>query len=119
MDKGGTLGMNLVPYVVESTARGEWTYDIYSRMLQDRIIFLVGEITDSTANTVIAQLLYLEAENLEQDIKLYINSLGGSISAANNWKIAQDTDRDYFMSAEEAMNYGLIDAILTRQQEKN
>jgi ATP-dependent Clp protease protease subunit len=69
--------MNLVPYVVESTARGERASDIYSRMLQERIIFLSGEVTNSMANTVIAQLLYLDAENSEQDIKLYINSPGG------------------------------------------
>jgi ATP-dependent Clp protease protease subunit len=194
--------MNLVPYVVESTARGERASDIYSRMLQDRIIFLSGEVTNSMANTVIAQLLYLDAENSEQDIKLYINSPGGSISAgmgiydamqyvkanvstlcmglaasmgafllssgakgkryglpnseimihqplggvqgqASDIEIsarriiklkqklnellatqtgqpveiiAQDTDRDNFMSALDAVNYGLIDAVLSNQQ---
>lgn len=193
--------MNLVPYVVESTTRGERAYDIYSRMLQDRIVFLAGEISDSTANTVIAQLLYLEADNPEQEIKMYINSPGGSISAGMGIydamkyvkpdvstlcmgmaasmgafllssgtkgkryalpnseimihqplggaqgqasdieisarrilklkqklneilslqtgqsieKIAEDTDRDRFMSAEEAKSYGLVDAILTKQ----
>jgi ATP-dependent Clp protease protease subunit len=194
--------MNLVPYVVESTARGERASDIFSRMLQDRIIFLSGEVTNSMANTVIAQLLYLDAENSEQDIKLYINSPGGSISAgmgiydamqyvkanvstlcmglaasmgafllssgakgkryglpnseimihqplggikgqASDIEIsarriiklkqklnellaaqtgqpveiiAQDTDRDNFMSALDAVNYGLIDAVLSNQQ---
>ncbi|BBI35433.1 ATP-dependent Clp endopeptidase proteolytic subunit ClpP [Cohnella abietis] len=194
--------MNLVPYVVENTAKGERAYDIYSRMLQDRIIFLSGEISDAVANTVIAQILYLDADDSDKDIKLYINSPGGSISAGMGIydamqyvkadvstlcmgmaasmgafllssgtrgkrfgllnseimihqplggvqgqasdiqirakriiqlrhklnellakqtgqsieQIAKDTDRDYFMSAQEAVSYGLIDAVLTSQQ---
>ncbi|ERI10423.1 ATP-dependent Clp endopeptidase proteolytic subunit ClpP [Aneurinibacillus aneurinilyticus] len=73
--------MNLIPYVVEQTNRGERSYDIYSRLLKDRIIFLAGEITDEVANSVIAQLLFLQAEDPEKDISLYINSPGGSITA--------------------------------------
>ncbi|TXK85261.1 ATP-dependent Clp protease proteolytic subunit [Paenibacillus sp. N3.4] len=193
--------MTLVPFVIESTGRGERSYDIYSRMLQDRIIFLTGEITDAVANTVISQLLYLDAIDSDKEIKLYIHSPGGSISAglgiydamqyiksdvstlgiglaasmgafllasgtrgrrfglrhseimihqplgeargqstdieiranrmlkmrhklnvilANHTgqpidQIQQDTDRDFFMSAEEAVHYGLIDRILTNE----
>ena len=71
----------LVPYIVEQTSRGERSYDIYSRLLEDRIIFLSGEIDDSVANTVVAQLIYLEAKDPSKDISLYINSPGGSVSA--------------------------------------
>ncbi|KAA9000378.1 ATP-dependent Clp endopeptidase proteolytic subunit ClpP [Paenibacillus spiritus] len=191
--------MSLVPMVVESTNRGERSYDIYSRLLKDRIIFLSNAIDDDVANLVIAQLLFLAAEDPEKDIHLYINSPGGSVTAgmgiydtmqyikpdvsticvgmaasmgsllltagakgkryalANSevmihqplggvqgqasdiwihadWilktrqklnqiyvertgqpleKIERDTDRDNFMSAEEAMAYGLIDQVLT------
>ena len=73
--------MALVPYIVEQTSRGERSYDIYSRLLEDRIIFLSGEIDDAVANTVIAQLIYLEAKDPQKDISLYINSPGGSVSA--------------------------------------
>lgn len=73
--------MNYVPIVVEQNARGERSYDIYSRLLKDRIIFLTGPIDDNTANVVIAQLLFLESENPDKDIHLYINSPGGSVSA--------------------------------------
>ena len=73
--------MNLVPMVVEQTNRGERSYDIYSRLLKDRIIFLGDEVTDDTANIVIAQLLFLEADDPDKDIFLYINSPGGSVSA--------------------------------------
>ena len=73
--------MNLIPYVVEQTSRGERSYDIYSRLLKDRIIFLGGEIDDAVANTVIAQLLFLEMEDPDADISLYINSPGGSVTA--------------------------------------
>ncbi len=71
----------LVPYIVEQTSRGERSYDIYSRLLEDRIIFLSGEIDDAVANTVVAQLIYLEAKDPQKDISLYINSPGGSVSA--------------------------------------
>lgn len=73
--------MNLVPMVVEQTNRGERSYDIYSRLLQERIIFLGSEVSDVTASLVVAQLLYLEADDPDKDIRLYINSPGGSVTA--------------------------------------
>lgn len=189
---------NLIPYVVEQTSRGERSYDIYSRLLKDRIIFIGSEINDVVANNIVAQMLFLEAEDPEKDISLYINSPGGSVSAGfaiydtmqiikpdvrtictglaasfgatilvagtigkrfalpnseimihqplggaqgqasdieisarrillmkerinrifsertgqSIDKIAKDSDRDYFMTAEEAMNYGIIDQII-------
>ena len=191
--------MALVPYVVEQTSRGERSYDIYSRLLNDRIIVLSDEVNDTTASLVVAQMLFLESENPDKDIQLYINSPGGSVSAgfaifdtmnfvkcdvsticigmaasmgafllaagtkgkrfalpnseimihqplggaqgqASDIKIAadhilrtrdklnrilsertgqpldvieKDTDRDNFMSAQEAMEYGLIDKVMT------
>ena len=71
----------LIPMVVEQTGRGERSYDIYSRLLKERVIFLVGPVNDHTANLVVAQMLFLEAENPDQDIHLYINSPGGSVTA--------------------------------------
>lgn len=192
--------MNLVPIVVEQEARGERSYDIYSRLLKDRIIFLGSAIDDDVANAIIAQLLFLDAQDPEKDIHLYINSPGGSVTAGMgifdtmhfikadvsticmgmaasmgslllcagakgkrfalpnsevmihqplggvrgqatdikihaDWiiktkqklnqiyvdktgqpmeKIERDTDRDFFMSAEEAKEYGLIDHVITR-----
>src|SRR5210317_528584 len=73
--------LNLVPMVVEQTARGERAYDIYSRLLKDRLVFIVGPVEDHMANLVVAQLLYLESENANKDIHLYINSPGGVVSA--------------------------------------
>ncbi len=73
--------LNLVPMVVEQTARGERAYDIYSRLLKDRLIFIVGPVEDYMANLIVAQLLYLESENADKDIHLYINSPGGSVTA--------------------------------------
>ena len=73
--------MNYVPIVVEQSSRGERSYDIYSRLLKDRIVFVTGPIDDAMANVVIAQLLFLESENPNKDIHLYINSPGGSVSA--------------------------------------
>ena len=170
--------MSLVPYVIEQTSRGERSYDIYSRLLKDRIIFLGEEVTDVSASIVVAQLLFLEAEDPGKDISLYINSPGGSVTAgmaiydtmnyikcdvsticigmaasmgafllaggargqasdikivadnilktrkklneilaANTGKplevIEVDTERDHYMSAEEAMNYGLIDKVIS------
>ena len=193
--------MSLVPYVIEQTSRGERNYDIYSRLLKDRIIFLGEEVTDVSANLIVSQLLFLESEDPGKDIQMYINSPGGSVSAgmaiydtmqfikcdvsticmgmaasmgafllaggtpgkrlalphstimihqpsggaqgqateiqivadriqytkrmlnellaANTHqpleKIAADTERDYYMSAEEAKNYGLIDAVVTKR----
>ena len=193
--------MSLVPYVLEQTSRGERTYDIYSRLLKDRIIFLGEEVNDVTASLTVAQLLFLESEDPGKDIHLYINSPGGMVTAglaiydtmqyikcdvaticigmaasmgafllaggakgkrmalpnaeimihqpsggargqateieiaaeqilktkrklnemlaANTGqpleKIAQDTERDYFMSAQEALDYGLIDRVITNR----
>jgi ATP-dependent Clp protease protease subunit len=73
--------LNLVPMVVEQTARGERAYDIYSRLLKDRLIFIVGPVEDFMANLIVAQLLFLESENADKDIHLYINSPGGSVTA--------------------------------------
>ena len=84
MTEGSTMdvtGLNLVPMVVEQPARGERAYDIYSRLLKDRLIFIVEPVEDHMANLVVAQLMYLESENPEKDIQLYINSPGGSVSA--------------------------------------
>ncbi len=191
----------LVPMVIEQTARGERSYDIYSRLLKERVIFLVGQVEDYMANLVVAQLLFLESENPDKDIHLYINSPGGSVTAGmaiydtmqfikadvstmcigqaasmgsllltagakgkryclphsrvmihqplggfqgqasdidihakeillvreklnnilshhtgqNVEKIQQDTDRDNFLSAQDAMEYGLIDQVLTNR----
>ncbi len=193
--------MNYVPIVVEQSNRGERSYDIYSRLLKDRIVFVTGEIDDTMANLVIAQLLFLESENPDKDIHLYINSPGGSVSAGlaiydtmqyikpdvsticmgmaasmasvllaagapgkrfalpysrvmihqplggvqgqaseieitareilrlrdemngilashtgqTKEKIAQDTDRDNYMSSQEAKEYGLIDEVVSRK----
>ena len=193
--------MSLVPYVVEQTSKGERSYDIFSRLLDDRIIVLSDEVNDATASLVIAQLLYLEGKDAEKDINLYINSPGGSVTAGlaiydtmqyiksdvsticmgmaasmgafllssgqkgkrfalpnarimihqplggaqgqateiliaadhikrtrenlnrilaeNTGKpleqIEKDTDRDNFMTAEEAMNYGLVDKVITKR----
>lgn len=73
--------MNVLPYVIEQTSRGEKSYDIFSRLLADRIIFLGEEVSDNSARSIIAQMLFLEAQNPEKDVQLYINSPGGSISA--------------------------------------
>jgi len=194
--------LNLVPMVVEQTSRGERSYDIYSRLLKERVVFLVGPVEDYSANLIVAQLLFLEAENPDKDIHFYINSPGGSVSAglaiydtmqfikpdvstmcigqaasmgalllaggaaekrfalphsrvmihqplggfqgqasdidihareillvrerlnqilANHTgqdieTIQQDTDRDNFMSAEASVEYGLIDAVMSRRQ---
>ena len=196
-----TRALNLVPMVVEQSARGERAYDIYSRLLKERVIFLVGPVDDHVANLIVAQLLFLESENPDKDIHLYINSPGGVVTAGLTIydtmqfikpdvstlcigqaasmgalllaagaagkryclphsrvmihqplggfqgqatdidihareilkardrlneilarhsgqtveKVAQDTDRDNFMSAEDARNYGLIDAVLTHR----
>jgi len=76
-----TQGLGMVPIVIEQSGRGERAYDIYSRLLRERVIFLVGPVNDVTANLVVAQLLFLESENPDKDISLYINSPGGSVSA--------------------------------------
>ena len=132
--------MSLVPYVIEQTSRGERSYDIYSRLLKDRIIFLGEEVNDVSASVIVAQLLFLEAEDPSKDIQLYINSPGGSVTAgmaiydtmkyikcdvsticleilAENTGqpyevVEKDTDRDNYMTAEEAKAYGLIDGVV-------
>jgi ATP-dependent Clp protease protease subunit len=76
-----TRALGLVPIVIEQSGRGERSYDIYSRLLRERVVFLVGPVNDQTANLVVAQLLFLESENPDKDISLYINSPGGSVSA--------------------------------------
>ena len=197
-----TKALNLVPMVVEQTARGERSYDIYSRLLKERVVFIVGGIEDQVANLVVAQLLFLESENPDKDMHLYINSPGGSVSAGLSIydtmqfirpavsticmgqaasmgafllsggakgkrfclphsrmmihqplagfqgqasdidiharevlatrdrlnrlmaehtgqpleRIEKDTDRDYFMSGQDAVEYGLIDSVLQRRQ---
>ncbi len=196
-----TQNLGMVPIVIEQSGRGERAYDIYSRLLRERVIFLVGPVNDQTANLVVAQLLFLESENPDKDISLYINSPGGSVSAGmaiydtmqfikpdvstlctgiaasmgafllaagakskryslpNSRvmihqplggaqgqatdieiqareilylrerlnailaertgqlieKIAQDTDRDFFMSADQAKDYGLIDEVIAKR----
>ena len=77
----GPVGLGLIPMVIEQSGRGERAYDIYSRLLKERVIFLVGPINDGMANLIVAQLLFLESENPDKDINLYINSPGGSVSA--------------------------------------
>ncbi|HAD41368.1 MAG TPA: ATP-dependent Clp endopeptidase proteolytic subunit ClpP [Plesiomonas shigelloides] len=197
-----TTRMALVPMVVEQTSRGERSYDIYSRLLKERVIFMTGQVEDHMANLIVAQLLFLESENPEKDIYLYINSPGGSVTAGMSIydtmqfikpdvstvcmgqacsmgafllaggakgkrfclpngrvmihqplggfqgqasdiqihaqeilktkqklnemlaahtgqpldKIERDTDRDNFMSAEEAVEYGLVDAVLSHRE---
>ena len=76
-----TQGLGMVPMVIEQSGRGERSYDIYSRLLKERVIFLVGEVNDQTANLVVAQLLFLESENPDKDLSCYINSPGGSVTA--------------------------------------
>src|ERR1700690_1155158 len=138
-----------VPWVVESTSRGERNYDLYSRLLRERIIFLGTPINDTVANLVCAQLLFLESEEADKDIHLYINSPGGDITALfaiydtmkyikpdtstfcfgqaasaaagllaadtgqTTEKVSKDTDRDFIMTAEECVSYGLIDEVIT------
>ena len=144
--------MSLVPYVIEQTSRGERSYDIYSRLLKERIIFLGEEVNDVTAGLVVSQLLFLESEDPDKDINLYINSPGGSVTAGmaiydtmqyvkcdvstmcmgmailrtkkklntilseNTGQpyetIVKDTERDNWLTAQEALEYGLIDKVM-------
>ncbi len=147
-----TRALNLVPMVVEQTARGERAYDIYSRLLKDRLIFIVGPVEDYMANLIVAQLLFLESENPDKDIAIYINSPGGSVSAGlaiydtmqfikpdvsttcvglaasmgavllaggaqTVERVKADSDRDNFMTAEQARSYGLIDSMIEKRGE--
>src|ERR1700709_11049 len=81
MTSNSPLALGLVPTVIEKTSRGERSFDIYSRLLKERVIFLVGEVTEQSANLIVAQLLFLESENPDKEISLYINSPGGSVYA--------------------------------------
>ncbi|MDL2060312.1 MULTISPECIES: ATP-dependent Clp endopeptidase proteolytic subunit ClpP [Mesosutterella] len=81
MKRSNPMGMNLVPMVIEQSGRGERSFDIYSRLLRDRVVFLNGPVTEESANLVVAQLLFLESENPDKDISLYIDSPGGSVYA--------------------------------------
>ena len=76
-----TTGLGYIPMVIEQSGRGERAFDIYSRLLKERVVFLVGEVNDATANVIVAQMLFLESENADKDISLYINSPGGSVTA--------------------------------------
>jgi len=80
-DRAETMGLNLVPMVIEQSARGERAYDIYSRLLKERVVFVVGQVEEYSANLVVAQLLFLESENPDKDVHLYINSPGGVVTA--------------------------------------
>ena len=122
---------NIIPMVIESGTRGERAFDIYSLLLKERIIFLGTPINDQVANLLVAQLLYLDREDPERDISIYINSPGGvremlrlqdkvrqmiSESTGQPYeKIAKDTDRDYYLTAGQAKDYGLIDEVLDKQ----
>ena len=99
--------MSLVPYVVEQTSRGERSYDIFSRLLNDRIIFLSEEVNDTTASLIVAQLLYLEAQDPDKDIEFYINSPGRPVE-----EVARDCERDHFLTAEQAKEYGIVDKVI-------
>src|SRR5439155_1051575 len=105
----------LVPTVIEQTHRGERGWDIFSRLLKDRFIFLGTPINDDVANVVIAQLLFLDSEEPEKDIMLYINSPGGHVSAG---LAIYDTERDNFMSSSQAKEYGIIDEVLITAKKK-
>ncbi len=80
-ERNTILNTGLIPMVIEQTARGERSFDIYSRLLKERVIFMVGQVEDHMANLIVAQLLFLESENPDKDIHLYINSPGGSVTA--------------------------------------
>ena len=114
--------MNLIPIVVEQTSRGERTYDIYSRLLKDRIIFIGTPITDELANLVIAQMLFLESEDPDKDIQLYAREILRMREELNHIlarhtdqpleKIKADIDRDLFMDGLQAKEYGIIDEVV-------
>jgi ATP-dependent Clp protease protease subunit len=138
-----TQALGMVPIVIEQSGRGERSYDIYSRLLRERVIFLVGPVNDQTANLVVAQLLFLESENPDKDISFYIHQvLGGAQGQATDIeihardilktkavmnrilaertgqpleKIERDTERDYFLDAEESKSYGLVDLVISKR----
>ena len=154
MSVADTVGLGMVPIVIEQSGRGERAYDIYSRLLRERVIFLVGPVNDQSANLVVAQLLFLESENPDKDISLYINSPGGSVSAGLSIydtmqfikpdvstlcmgmaasmgsfllmagftgrpeeQVERDHDRDNFLWADAAREYGIIDKVLRNRAE--
>jgi ClpP class serine protease len=131
----GKLLMNMIPEIIEQTRNGEQGYGLFTRLLKDRIIFVTGVIESDMADVVVAQLLYLEAQDPDQDICMYINSPGGSVTAGMAIydtmqyikpavttvclgiaaSMAADTNRDRFLTSAEAKEYGIIDAVLERQ----
>src|ERR671919_132678 len=105
--------MPLVPMVIERTARGEREFDIFSRLLNERIIFLGSAVDDQVANLIVAQMLHLESQDPDKDISLYINSPGGSIYAGQSEeRVHTDMERDRFFKADQAAEYGLIDRVI-------
>ena len=107
--------MSLVPYVVEQTTRGERSYDIFSRLLNDRIIFLSEEVNDTTASLVVAQLLYLESQDPDKEIQFYMNRILAANTGRSVEEVTADCERDNFMTAEEALQYGLIDKVIEKR----
>ena len=138
-------GLGMVPIVIEQSGRGERAYDIYSRLLRERVVFLVGPVMDQSANLAVAQMLYLESENPDKDSRIMIHQpSGGAQGQASDIeihakeiiylrkrlnqiladrtgqpleRIERDTERDNFMSADEALEYGLIDKVMTSRTE--
>ena len=116
--------MSIIPYVIEQTSRGERSYDIFSRLLSDRIIFLGEEVTDVSASSIVAQMLFLEAQDPVTDIQIVTEQMQKTkqrltrILSENTGRpfaqVAADTERDNYMSAEEALAYGLIDKIIDK-----
>src|SRR4030065_555854 len=121
------INQHLVPIVIEKSGRTERAYDIYSRLLKDRIIFLGGPIDDTTANLIIAQMLFLSNEESKKDIHFYINSPGGSRTRVydilsshtgqTKEKVEKDCDRNLWLDAKEAIEYGLADRVLQKAPE--
>ena len=116
-DPVDNLTMNLVPMVVEQSSRGERAYDIFSRLLKERIIFLTGPFEDGMATLICAQLLFLESENPKKEIAMYINSPGGQVTSALAIydTIERTLDRDRYMTAIEARDFGLIDHVYEKR----
>src|SRR6266853_1213739 len=119
--------MNLVPMVVEQTNRGERAYDIFSRLLKERIIFITGTVEDVMSTLVVAQLLFLEADNPKKEIAMYINSPGGVVTSGLAIydkhtgqplkKIEDALERDYFLTGEMAMEWGIVDKVINKRPE--